>query len=82
MSAPQHKDPGTLGRALFDNESFEEWGGLYAINTFSMFFTSTAFLGLLSKGSDDLKTTQSVIVNITSVSANVGLAQNHVCFCI
>ena len=78
MSAPEHKDPGTLGKALFDNESFEGWAGVYAVNTFSIFFTSTAFLGLLSKGSEDSKTWTSSIVNITSVSAKIGLAQNHV----
>ncbi|KAI5121396.1 hypothetical protein M0805_003168 [Coniferiporia weirii] len=77
MSAPEHKDPGTLGRALFDNESFEGWGDIYSVNTSSIFFVSTAFLGLLAKGAEDNRLLQASIINITSISAIMRLAQNH-----
>lgn len=78
MSSPEHKDPGTLGRALFDNESFESWSELYRINTFSIFFVTTAFLGLLSKGAEDSKLLQSTVVNVTSISGIMRITQNHV----
>lgn len=77
-SAPEHKDPGTLARALFDNESFEGWSDLYAINTFSIFFVSTAFVDLLTKGNATGGGVTSSIVNITSMSGILKLAQRHV----
>jgi len=76
-SAPEHKDPGTLARALFDNESFEGWSSLYSINTFSIFFVSTAFVDLLTKGNATGAGVTSSIVNITSMSGILKLAQRH-----
>jgi len=77
LSAPEHKDPGTLGRALFENESFEQWSDLYRINTFSIFFVTMAFLGLLAKGAEDDQILRASVVNITSISAVMRLAQCH-----
>ncbi|KAH9949821.1 NAD(P)-binding protein [Amylocystis lapponica] len=77
MSAPEHKDPETLGSALFANESFEEWAEMYKINTFSVYFLTTAFVGLLAKGSADTAPYTSSVVNITSISGIIKLAQNH-----
>ncbi|KAJ2913924.1 hypothetical protein MD484_g6488, partial [Candolleomyces efflorescens] len=79
-NAPERKDAETLGQALFDNESFEAWSDLYQINLFSIFFVSTAFLGLLAKGSEDSEGYWSSIVNITSISGVIKLAQNHFCY--
>lgn len=76
-SKPEHKSPETLGMALFQNESFEGWSELYATNTFSVFFVSNAFLGLLAKGSEDKKGYTSSVINITSISGIMKLAQNH-----
>ncbi|KAI0357366.1 short-chain dehydrogenase [Trametes cingulata] len=76
-NAPERKDPETLGRSLFEGESFESWGDLYKINTFSVFFVTTAFLGLLSKGTEDNPEYTSSVINITSVSGIMKLAQNH-----
>lgn len=78
-SAPEHENAETLGRALFDGQSFEEWADLFSINTFSVFFTTVAFLGLLDAGSKDVRGWTSSVVNITSVSGILKLAQNHVC---
>jgi NAD(P)-dependent dehydrogenase (short-subunit alcohol dehydrogenase family) len=75
--APERKDAESLGSALF-NESLEGWADIYAINTFSIFFVSTAFLGLLAKGSEDVENYWSSIINITSISGHIKLAQNHV----
>jgi len=79
-SAPEREDTETLGQALFDNESFEEWSSLYQINTFSIFFVTSAFLGLLEKGSADIPGYWSNIVNITSISGVTKLSQNHMCY--
>ncbi|OCH86887.1 short-chain dehydrogenase [Obba rivulosa] len=78
--SPERKDPETLGRALFNNESFEAWSDLYSINTFSIFFVTTAFLGLLAKGSEELPGYNASVVNITSISGVNKLAQNHFCY--
>jgi len=76
-SAPQRKDAETLGLALFNNESNKEWADHYSINTFSIFFVTTAFLGLLAKGSANQKDYTSCVINTTSVSGITKLAQNH-----
>lgn len=77
-SAPERKDAATLGQALFDNESFEAWADLYKINTFSIFFVTNAFLGLLDKGSRETEGQSSSVINITSISGVTKLAQRHV----
>lgn len=76
-NSPERKDPETLGHALFNNESFESWSALYSVNTFSIFFVTTAFLGLLAKGSEDTPGYNSSVINITSISGVIKLAQNH-----
>ncbi|KAG5654256.1 hypothetical protein H0H81_005499 [Sphagnurus paluster] len=76
-SAPQLKDAETLGQALFDNETFGQWADLYRINTFSLFFVTTAFLGLLDKGSQDTPGYTSVVINVTSISGVIKVAQEH-----
>lgn len=77
-SAPELKDAETLGTALFNNETFQQWGDVYTINTFSMFFVTTALLGLLDKGSQDVAGWSSSVINITSISAVIKVAQGHV----
>ncbi|GLB38242.1 putative enoyl-(Acyl carrier protein) reductase [Lyophyllum shimeji] len=76
-SAPELKDGETLGHALFNNETFGQWSDLYMINTFSLFFVTTAFLGLLDKGSKDTEGYTSVVINITSISGVIKVAQEH-----
>ncbi|KAI8978852.1 short-chain dehydrogenase [Trametes punicea] len=76
-NSPQRKNAETLGRCLFEGESFESWAGLYSINTFSVFFVTTAFLGLLATGSNDNPEYTSSVINITSVSGLMKLCQNH-----
>ncbi|KAJ7212279.1 NAD(P)-binding protein [Mycena pura] len=78
-TAPECKDPETLGQALFDNETFGEWSDIYTINTFSIFFVTTAFLGLLDKGSRESQTPgfTSSVINITSMSGVIKVAQEH-----
>ncbi|KAF7291637.1 NAD(P)-binding protein [Mycena chlorophos] len=78
--APERKDAETFGMALFKNETFDQWADLYKINTFSIFFVSTAFLGLLEKGTQEgtkWPGFTSSIINITSISGVIKLAQDH-----
>ncbi|KAI6044837.1 hypothetical protein EDC04DRAFT_2640021 [Pisolithus marmoratus] len=74
-TSPKNADE--LGRYLFAQESFEEWSGLYAINAFSTYFVTVAFLGLLEKGSHDRTGFTSNVINITSISGLIKLAQRH-----
>ncbi|EIW51539.1 short-chain dehydrogenase [Trametes versicolor FP-101664 SS1] len=76
-NAPERKDADTIGRALFEGESFESWGDLYKINTFSVFFVTTAFLGLLAAGTEESPSHTSAVINVTSVSGLMKLSQNH-----
>ncbi|KAI0632069.1 short-chain dehydrogenase [Trametes polyzona] len=76
-NAPERKNAETIGRALFEGESFESWGDLYKINTFSVFFVTTAFLGLLAKGTEENPAYTSSVINVTSVSGLMKLSQNH-----
>ncbi|KAH9924724.1 NAD(P)-binding protein [Fomitopsis serialis] len=76
-SAPQHKDPETLGQAFFDSASYDDWSYVFGVNTFSVHFLTTAFLGLLAKGSEDEELYTSSVINITSLSGSNKLAQNQ-----
>ncbi|KAH9846670.1 short-chain dehydrogenase [Lenzites betulinus] len=75
--APERKDAESIGQAFFEGESFESWADLYTVNTFSIFFVTNAFLGLLAKGSEENPAYTSCVVNITSVSGLMKLSQNH-----
>jgi NAD(P)-dependent dehydrogenase (short-subunit alcohol dehydrogenase family) len=78
--APEKKDHETFGNALFNDDGPSAWADLYTINSSSVYYTTSAFLGLLSKGSKDFEDTfTSSVVNVTSISGLVRLAQNHVC---
>lgn len=67
-----------LSQYLFNSESFEEWSSLYSVNTFSIYFMTVAFLELLDKGSQDKPGFTSSVINITSVSGLIKVAQRHV----
>ncbi|PBK97818.1 NAD(P)-binding protein [Armillaria gallica] len=76
LTSPQHKDAETLGQALF-TESKEGWADVFAINVYSIYFVTMAFLGLLDKGTKDQAGYTSSVINITSISAITKLAQQH-----
>lgn len=72
----------------WDNEQFQDWDSVFKANTHAVHFTSLAFLPLLVKGNADppTKHKQNVdkfnkwtasIINITSISGLVHIAQNH-----
>jgi NAD(P)-dependent dehydrogenase (short-subunit alcohol dehydrogenase family) len=76
-SRPENKDAESIGNGLFQ-EDLGEWTKLYEINTFSAFFVTSAFLGLLAKGAQDRPEGTTTVVNITSMSAAIKVAQDHV----
>ncbi|TDL17844.1 short-chain dehydrogenase [Rickenella mellea] len=81
-SNAQHTSPSALGQALFESGSFNDWERLFSINISSIYFVTTAFIGLLSRGTEDRISkgddgyTASVI-NITSISGILKVAQEH-----
>ncbi|KAK7056984.1 hypothetical protein VNI00_002702 [Paramarasmius palmivorus] len=75
--APELKSGEAMGNALFQ-EDFAGWGQLYSINVFPIFFVTTALLGLLENGSQDIPTWTSSVINITSISGVIKQAQDHV----
>ncbi|ROV88430.1 hypothetical protein VSDG_09252 [Cytospora chrysosperma] len=64
---------------LFDVESsnFEDWTSVYSTNVAAVFFTSAAFLPLLQKSTDRHEGWSGTILNITSISGMVQVAQHH-----
>ncbi|KAJ8080390.1 hypothetical protein PM082_017223 [Marasmius tenuissimus] len=77
--APERTNGESIGNALF-NEDLQGWHDLYAINLFPIFFVTTAFLGLLEDGSKDDPKWTSNVVNITSISGVIKVAQDHFCY--
>lgn len=75
----QHPTGDSFGNALFDSESFEAWSDHFTANVSSVHFVSMAFLGLLEKGAESRGQTSSII-NITSISGIMRLAQDHVSY--
>ncbi|KAG2151352.1 hypothetical protein DEU56DRAFT_777432 [Suillus clintonianus] len=81
-SPTAQKEAGPISEYLFNNESFEEWNSLFAINTSSIYFVTIAFLDLLDKGSKDhdKEGFSSSVINITSISGLIKVAQRHFCY--
>jgi NAD(P)-dependent dehydrogenase (short-subunit alcohol dehydrogenase family) len=76
--APENANAETIGNALFNDDGPDAWTALYKTNTFSIYYMTTAFLGLLDKGSRDVEGYTSSVVNITSISGILKIAQRHV----
>jgi len=75
--APENANAETIGNALFNDDGPDAWTALYKINTFSIYYMTTAFLGLLDNGSQDVEGYTSSVVNITSISGILKIAQRH-----
>ncbi|KAI0286149.1 short-chain dehydrogenase [Russula brevipes] len=74
---PENVNAETLGNTLFNDDGQDAWTAVYKINTFSIYYMTTAFLGLLDKGSRDIEGYTSSVVNITSISGILKIAQGH-----
>ena len=68
-----------LQQELFhqDNSNFEEWETVFRTNVTQAFFTTTAFLPLLQKGTDLEHGWSSTVINISSISGLVKISQHH-----
>ncbi|KAL2872773.1 SDR family NAD(P)-dependent oxidoreductase [Aspergillus lucknowensis] len=75
----EHEDPGALRKALFEDPSsnMEEWDRTYRTNVVQCFFTTTAFLPLLQRGSEVETGWSSTVINISSISGIVKASQHH-----
>ncbi|KAH9048634.1 short-chain dehydrogenase [Lactarius deliciosus] len=67
--APQNANAETLGSALFNDDGPDAWSTLYKTNAFSIYYMTMAFL--------DIEGYTSSVVNITSVSGILKIAQRH-----
>lgn len=81
-SAPEVKSADAYGKALFNSQSFEEWSKLEDLNLATIFFVTSAFLGLLAasvKGGKENATAS--VINITSCVTHFDLSQGVVSYC-
>ncbi|KAL1408334.1 hypothetical protein Q8F55_005142 [Vanrija albida] len=65
-SKPQTAE--ALGKAMFEEETFEQWGDLFAIHVSSPFFMTAAFLPLLAAAKDAGFPEPGSVINIASLS--------------
>ena len=72
-------DPKKLQQELFQHSSstFDEWEQVFRTNVTQLFFTTTAFLPLLQKGTDLDHGWSSTVINISSISGIVKTDQYH-----
>jgi NAD(P)-dependent dehydrogenase (short-subunit alcohol dehydrogenase family) len=73
-----HEDVNELRKSLFDNENstFEDWA-TYRTNVCQLYFLTTAFLPLLLKGTEKEYGWSSTVINTSSISGIVKVAQDH-----
>ena len=57
-----------------NSSSYEEWESVTRTNVASIFFVTSAFLGLLAKGASDANGLKSSVINITSIWAHSRLS--------
>lgn len=76
----EHEDATELRKSLFEDPSsatLEDWESVYRTNVVQLFFTTTAFLPLLQKGSERDHGWSSTVLNISSMSGIVKTSQHH-----
>lgn len=75
----ESKSAEEMKKNLFDvdESTFEDWTSVYSTNVAGIYFTSAAFLPLLQKSSDLHQGWSGTILNITSISGMVQVAQHH-----
>ncbi|THG97302.1 hypothetical protein EW145_g7641 [Phellinidium pouzarii] len=65
------------GKTLFDIQSFEQWEAVSRINVASVFFVTTAFLGLLDASTHGLEGATASVINISSTVAHGTLSWGY-----
>jgi len=78
--AAENTSAHSMGKGLFDSESFEEWSNHFTVNVSSIFFVTTACLGLLDEGTKKRPGHSAAVVNIGSISGVMTLNQDHFCY--
>ncbi|CDM28909.1 hypothetical protein DTO013E5_1282 [Penicillium roqueforti] len=75
----ERKDASELRETLFDDPAatFDEWDEVFRENVSHIFFMTTAFLPLLQRGSEVGDGWSSTVLNTTSMSGIVKMAQHH-----
>lgn len=73
VSAPENASLATYGKALFNAQSFEDWADLSSLNVTSVFFVTSAFLGLLEASTKGRPGASASVINISSIAAHVKL---------
>lgn len=77
---PEQEDATDLKKALWDNESVEEWNETYNTDVTSVYFTTVAFLPLLQAAMEPkgpLPRFSSNVITISSMSGQMKHAQGH-----
>ena len=77
--SPNFRVPEELRRSLFESENstFDDWDASYRTNVSSLYFMTTAFLPLLQKGTEQRYAWSSTVINTSSISGIVKVAQDH-----
>ncbi|CAP95775.1 hypothetical protein E8E15_001047 [Penicillium rubens] len=75
----ESEDTSELRESLFEDPAatFEEWDSVFRTNVSQLFFMTTAFLPLLQRGSEVEHGWSSTVLNTTSISGIVKVAQHH-----
>ncbi|KAE8379285.1 hypothetical protein BDV26DRAFT_280425 [Aspergillus bertholletiae] len=75
----EKEDPKELRQELFESSALDpkEWDDVYRTNVTQLFMTTTAFLPLLQKGSEQERGWSSTVINISSISGIVKVSQHH-----
>jgi len=74
---PESKDAEELKKALWDNETIEDWDDTWRTDVSAVYFTSVVFLPLLQAGSKKRGQFTSSIITISSMSGLIKDAQGH-----
>ncbi|KAK8051299.1 NAD(P)-binding protein [Apiospora rasikravindrae] len=78
---PKHEDAEELKKALWENESVEQWGQTFEVDVTSVYFTTVAFLPLLQAGTrlkgGPLEPFAPSVITTSSMSGLMRHAQGH-----
>lgn len=77
-TAPERKDTATYGKALFESHSFQPWEDMFRVNVASIFFVTSAFLGLLDASTQGVESMTASVINISSAVAAMRISHSLV----
>ncbi|OQO02108.1 hypothetical protein B0A48_11660 [Cryoendolithus antarcticus] len=68
--------PAEISKTMMNNQTFDDWAWIYKVNVTSYYFTSAAFLPLLTAAKDNGYPEAGSILNISSISGITKESQN------